>query len=183
MTITHFVTDNAHNVTVYLEEMPKIGARVANTTVYIAGEPQGSPDEVSGTNGTVTFFAGSARTSGPISVMIDMQDGQLTATSAERYEVEQPGQTHKPVVTVCPTTAAVGETVTLRGRRLGRPDVEQMMLGIKQILNPTLTDTSIRFTIPDNMQLGRQVVKLKGNNTGGFESMNKYIDVTARQNG
>ena len=123
MEIDHFVVTEDHEVTLTMIDMPTTGVRTENTVVYIKGAPLGRPQEVSGTNGTITFSARTAYSNGKISVKITLENGQtLTATSAEDYEILEPvWRPDEPsVMAITPREASPDSMVTLTGDHLSQ---------------------------------------------------------------
>src|SRR5688572_5436839 len=100
MEITSFDVTHDHMVKLHMTDMPQMGVRPSNTKIFIGGVPVGDPElTIKGKEQEIEFFAGSSTQSGKISVMVSMENGELTAESAEDYTIEEPEVTHQPVVT------------------------------------------------------------------------------------
>jgi hypothetical protein len=179
MEITSFEVSPEQDVTVQMKEMPQIGARTSNTTIYIAGSPLGHPDEVSGTRQTIVFSAASATQSGKVSVMIEMEDGeQLTATSAEDYTAPEAHEESQPVVTrISPTTASPGTQMLLSGARLTLLDGVALGQNLKIGTLTAVTQTSAQFRVPVNTVVGRYPIKIWSKNSVGPRTTSVTLEI------
>jgi hypothetical protein len=116
--------------------------------------------------------------------MVDMQDGQLTATSAEDYIIEEHHEPEKAVVTmVSPPIASPGQPVTLLGRNLSSVNtvgLYAMGAGYYTARPTATTDSSAKFQVPSNAFPGGKypiyisVVSVDG---GGLKPTNKTLEI------
>jgi hypothetical protein len=154
MEIESFEVSEGQEVTLKMADMPKIGVRTENTTVYIKGAPLGKPDEVSGTNQTIVFSARNAVSSGKISVKIQMGDGTiLTATSQEDYVIPQPeeGEDKPFVSSISPPSGAPGALVTLIGNNLAHVNAVALQAGSAGYYTAPASqasEKSVKFRVP-----------------------------------
>jgi hypothetical protein len=179
--IISFDVSGDHIVTLNMKDLPLTGARTTNTTIYIGGSSVGAPDEISGRNQRIVFFAGSASQSGRITVSIQMPEGDLSATSEDEYTVEEPDTTHQPVITnVQPDNANRGDRVTLRGRTL--QFIDKLRVGQTQVTTMTASsDTSVQFTVPMNTPDGDHQISVWSKNDFGWKMTPRRLTVPKRQ--
>lgn len=147
MEITRFEVAGDLMVTLHMGGMPQ-DAKSSNTTVYIAGDPQGKP-AIYFTDQRVVFKAKADAVKGKISVMI----GDLTAESAEDFTppAENVPEDQLPVVeSISQSTAAPGERRNLRGRNLGKVTAVALFLGNGYVVCTGIAagEQFVAFTVP-----------------------------------
>lgn len=147
MEITRFEVAADLMVTLYMREMPK-EVKSHNTSVYIAGNPQGNP-AIYFTAQRIVFKANSDAVKGKIAVM----SGDLTAESAEDYKppAEELPVNQRPLVqSISQQTAAPGERRTLRGQNLGDVDGVALFTGAKYhtCTGIVANNDSVQFGVP-----------------------------------
>jgi hypothetical protein len=116
MEITSFEAADDFMVTLHMSGMPQEASRT-NTTVYIAGAPQGTP-AIYFSEQRIVFKANTNAEKGRISVFI----GDVTAESTTDYTppAEEPEGEQPVVNSISQTTAYPGARRTLRGEKLGK---------------------------------------------------------------
>jgi len=185
MDIVRFDVGDTRMVTLHMSGMPE-GVKSSQTTVYIAGEPQGRA-AVYPSEQRIEFQATADARPGPITVMIDTDDGEtLDAQSATDYDPHGGvPENQRPVVTgISRTSAAPRERVTLKGRNLGHVTSVgfDVGAGYRVALTPGPQPTYVAFTVPDDVTPSEHPYQLfiKTQSSGGFLRTNQALTVIRR---
>lgn len=184
MEITSFDVSPDCMVTLSMSDMPKMGVRTSNTTVFIGGIPQGAPEEVSGQRQEIIFIASPSAEAGKITVNIVLPEGQgeLTAASSEDYTppTSVDPETGKPVVnSVSPNKVDTGGLVTLLGSRLRYVTAVRLGLFNQDVHRGVKTgDDSVMFLISRTTMPGDYKIFIENSNSGVFVNTNRSVVVT-----
>ena len=147
------------DVTLSLTDMPA-DASDGNTVVFLSGSPTVKVNSVnvnSDGSGTMEVAIEVNSQSGDFSVVVDSQEGYISAQSGAIFVVGVPA-TEPQITNMTPRTAVAGQTqVTLSGTNLG--EIQYVNVGSVRVMNiQHPTDNMIRFTVPSVAQSGQQRV-------------------------